>query len=253
MARLTIRYAILAAHLVLTGRSNSIAVPDTPSITNTSPAAGITNAGNTAVSCWNKVYNLTQEALSQDFTFTCGNQVTFNGGVMQWALDKACPGAGLIYGRKDIWYGRATITMKVAANSGAVTAFVRGSPGGDEIDLEWVGKNTKDTLTMYFVDGERVNGDDLGEHTQLSGTDFATTFVEYAIDFTATQIQWLMNGKVIRTLKNDPKKKYPTDARGWSMNVWNGGATSPGWAGETDWSKGPSFVEVRSLAFQSYC
>ncbi|KAJ1927546.1 transglycosylase [Tieghemiomyces parasiticus] len=233
--------------------ATTVAAPAGPPALDTAPAPGITNAGNTAVTCWSKTYTLTKEELSKDFKFSCPNHVTFNNGAMQWRLDDQCAGAGLEYGRNDIWYGRASITMKVGANSGAVTAFIRGVPEHDEIDFEWVGKNTKDTLTMYFVDGKRVNGDDLGEHTQLSKTDFATTFVEYAIDFTATQVQWLMNGKVIRTLKNDPKKKYPTNARAWIMNIWNGGATSPGWAGKTDWSKGPSTVEVKNLSYQSYC
>ncbi|KAJ1918961.1 transglycosylase [Tieghemiomyces parasiticus] len=233
--------------------ATTAAAPAGPPALDTAPAPGITNAGNTAVTCWSKTYTLTKEELSKDFKFSCPNHVTFNNGAMQWRLDDQCAGAGLEYGRNDIWYGRASITMKVGANSGAVTAFIRGVPEHDEIDLEWVGKDTKDTQTMYFVGGKRVNGDDLGKKHKMGKTDFATSFVEYAIDFTATQIQWIMDGKVIRTLKNDSKKKYPTNARAWIMNIWNGGATSSDWAGKTDWSKGPSTVEVKKLSFQSYC
>ncbi|KAJ1916893.1 transglycosylase [Tieghemiomyces parasiticus] len=244
--------AALSASASPTSTTSSTAAA-TGDSTNGVPSTGITNADNAAVTCWKKDYTLTREELVKDFEITCPNNVTFSDGVMQWSMDQSCGGVGLKYARNDIWYGRSTITIKSASMPGAATAFIRGVPGQDEIDLEWVGLNTRLTETTYFVGGIHVNNDVEADRKPLGDTDFSKTFVEFSIDFTEKQTQWYMDGKVIRTLVNDPSKKYPTNARAWIMNVWDGGAVSPVWAGVTDWTKGPATAQITKLSYESYC
>ncbi|KAJ1992407.1 hypothetical protein H4R33_001026 [Dimargaris cristalligena] len=232
--------------------NSNVQPPTTSTATVVAPPAGITNPSNTAVTCWTKDYPMDVDKLREDFIITGECGVKAENGEMTWTMTQNCTGPGLIYGRDDILFGRSTVQIQMAPGSGVVTAFIRGKTGQDEIDWEWVGTNTKRVQTMYFVGGERVNGDDLGNKYDMT-KDLSKTYVEYTIDYTADHIQWIIDGVVKRTLTRSKVKDFPLTAKEWQMDIWKGGEKSPGWAGEMDWDKAPFIARIRKLSFQSYC
>ena len=53
-----------------------------------------------------------------------------------------------------VGYGRMEVDVRMAAGSGAVTSVITMSDDRDEIDFEWVGKNTHSVQTNYYYQGE---------------------------------------------------------------------------------------------------
>ncbi|RKP39506.1 glycoside hydrolase, partial [Dimargaris cristalligena] len=129
--------------------------------------------------------------------------------------------------------GRIEALIKAGPTSGVVTAFImQGATPKDELDLEWVGMDAHRVQSMYFVDGQRVAGDELpGYHSAQGATD---GFLRYAIEFTPQHVQWFVNGALVRTLPRGTSKPYPAQANTLRMGVWDGSQNSF-WAGVVDW------------------
>ncbi|KAJ2517279.1 putative glycosidase CRH2 [Coemansia sp. RSA 2049] len=167
-----------------------------------------------------------------------------------WKLTGSC-GTTMVY-PWDFYYGRIEARIRIGSGSGVVTAMLLLGPApSDEIDFEWVGKDTTHVQTMYYVQSHRV--DNLPEvfgAAQNNG-DLSTTFQDYAIELNKDSVKWYLNGILLRTLDKGAQE-FPSDASRARMGIWDGTQTS-GWAGTVDWSQGPFTAEMQWFNFTPYC
>jgi endoglucanase len=184
-------------------------------------------------------YGASNNYKNKDPMFNCTwtkHNVTFADGVMSLSLS----GSGGAYygaeyhsdGRDNNWgynytTGFYSVSMKPAKKSGVISSFFvyNGSPW-NEIDIEFLGKDTTKVQFNYYTEGQ-------GGHEYLYdlGFDAAEEFHEYSFDWSATSIVWYVDGKAVhRATDNIPAKGVYTRIM---MNVWNGtGDSFNQWAGE---------------------
>ncbi|WP_159886775.1 beta-glucanase [Paenibacillus puerhi] len=139
-------------------------------------------------------------------------------------------------------YGLYQVSMKPAKNTGIVSSFFTytGPAYGtiwDEIDIEFLGKDTTKVQFNYYTNG-------VGGHEQLVdlGFDAANWFHTYAFDWQPGSIKWYVDG----VLKHTATSNIPSNSGKIMMNIWNGTGVD-GWLGaynganplyaEYDWVK----------------
>jgi endo-1,3-1,4-beta-glycanase ExoK len=137
-------------------------------------------------------------------------------------------------------YGLYEVSMKPAKNTGIVSSFFTGPADGtpwDEIDIEFLGKDTTKVQFNYFTNG-------VGGHEKVVdlGFDASQGFHTYAFNWQAGSIKWYVDG----VLKHTATSTIPTNPGKIMMNIWNGTGVD-GWLGaynganplyaEYDWMK----------------
>ncbi|GFP58708.1 hypothetical protein ACSS6W_008603 [Trichoderma asperelloides] len=145
-----------------------------------------------------------------------------------------------------MWYGNVKARFKTSRGKGVVTAFILLSDVKDEIDYEFVGVDLGTAQTNWYFQGI-PDYDNSGNITSLSDT--FNNYHDYEIRWTPDNIQWLVDGKVGRTVNR--KDHWNATSNQWSfpqtpsrvqISIWPGGLASnaPGtiaWAGgEIDWN-----------------
>ena len=140
-----------------------------------------------------------------------------------------------------------------------MTAFITMSDIKDEIDWEFLGTKTDQALTNYFGKGNTSSYDRGKEYDMSPPQD---DYHNYTIDWTAERIEWILDDKVLRTLKYDEAlggKNYPQTPMNVRLGAWAGGDTNnndPGvveWAGgKTDFSQGPFTMKVQTVYVKDY-
>nr|1CPM_A Chain A, CIRCULARLY PERMUTED [Paenibacillus macerans] len=156
-------------------------------------------------------------------------------------------------------YGLYEVSMKPAKNTGIVSSFFTytGPAHGtqwDEIDIEFLGKDTTKVQFNYYTNG-------VGGHEKVIslGFDASKGFHTYAFDWQPGYIKWYVDG----VLKHTATANIPSTPGKIMMNLWNGTGVDD-WLGsynganplyaEYDWVKytsnqtGGSFFEP----FNSY-
>jgi len=155
-----------------------------------------------------------------------------------------------------IMYGRFEVKMKVAPGKGMVSSIVLQSDVLDEIDWEFLGSDPGKAQTNYFGKGNTVTYDRMIEYDYANGLDWHV----YTIDWTPERVQWLIDGRVLRTLtpaevKGDFYPQTPMHAR---FGPWAGGDPNNEkgtieWAkGPTDFSQGPFDMAVEYISVKDY-
>lgn len=111
-------------------------------------------------------------------------------------------------------YGFYSVKMKAAKCPGVISSFFtytnRG--GWDEIDIEFLGKDTTGIQLNYYTNG--VGGH---EFWYELGFDGAEDFHEYAFLWLQDSITWYVDGKAVYRVTED----IPTRSTQIMMNVWN--------------------------------
>ncbi|MPQ33988.1 glycosyl hydrolase family protein [Clostridium estertheticum] len=159
--------------------------------------------------------------------FNCtwrASNVNFIAGQMALTLNKNTQGgsnsyAGGEYRSKDTYrYGLYQANMKPAKNIGIVSSFFTytgpsdGNPW-DEIDIEFLGKDTTKVQFNYYTNGVGNH-----EHIYNLGFDASKSFHTYAFNWQPTYIAWLVDGReVYRATSN-----IPSHAGKIMMNLWPG-------------------------------
>lgn len=130
-------------------------------------------------------------------------------------------------------YGYYEVEMQAGRGDGVISSFFTytgpyfGDPH-DEIDFEFLGRDTTKVWVNRFARGERLPGEwiDLG-FDAADGTNI------YALDWLPDRIIWYANGNEIhrveaadRTLPNIPGRIY--------INIWTGGRAQVDWSGQAD-------------------
>ncbi|KAI4173308.1 MAG: hypothetical protein LQ343_003019 [Gyalolechia ehrenbergii] len=155
-----------------------------------------------------------------------------------------------------IMFGHVEFQLKPAPGVGVVSSAVLQSDALDEIDWEWLGGDNSQVQSNYFGKGQTTTYNRGAFHPDPNNqADFHT----YAIDWTANQIAWQIDGKTVRTLSPDAAQgQYPQTPMMIKVGAWSGGDASnaPGtisWAGgPTDYASGPYSMVVKSIAVTDY-
>ncbi len=166
-----------------------------------------------------------------------------------------------------IFFGRVDVEMQVAPGVGIISSSVLMSDDFDEIDWEMSGNNFNLTSQYpggvvqnnYFSKGITGNYD-RGMWVPLANPQ--TTFYTYSVDWTPTKLDWLVNGKVMRTFyakdADSTTHQYPQTPSKIQLGLWNGGDPEQNdgtkrWAGGiTDFSKAPFTMFVKSVRITNY-
>lgn len=115
-------------------------------------------------------------------------------------------------------YGKYEVSMKPAKNPGIVSSFFTytgptdGTPW-DEIDIEFLGKDTTKVQFNYYTNG-------VGGHEKIInlGFDASQGYHTYAFDWQPGSITWYVDGVV----KHKATSNIPTNPGKIMMNLWNG-------------------------------
>lgn len=153
--------------------------------------------------------------------FNCNwraNNVNFSSGVMNLTLNKdsgSKPYSGGEYRSSNTYgYGLYQVNMKPAKNTGIVSSFFTytDSPW-DEIDIEFLGKDTTKVQFNYFTNGVGNH-----EHIYNLGFDASTSYHTYAFNWQKTYIAWLVDGKEVYRATSS----IPSHPGKIMMNLWPG-------------------------------
>lgn len=153
-----------------------------------------------------------------------GDNITFNDGIMTLRIDtdgeNASPKwSGGEYRTNHFYhYGKYEVKMKPIRNDGVVSSFfVYTGPSDnnpwDEIDIEFVGKDTTKVQFNYFKDGVGNH-----EYTYDLGFDASEEFHEYGFEWLENSITWYVDGVAVHTADKD----IPSTPGKIMMNVWPG-------------------------------
>lgn len=142
-------------------------------------------------------------------------------------------------------YGTVEATIKSAPVNGIVTAFIFMSPGGDEIDFEWV---SDEAQSSYYYHGVI----DYSTEATYTVKDDSTAFHNYKITWTPDAIQWYVDGNIIRTVTKESTLRngqysFPSEASAVQLGVWDASkvASTAEWAhGPVNWSSEPSSISA---------
>jgi len=126
---------------------------------------------------------------------------------------------GECYSEDYCHYGYYEVSMQPIKNDGVVSSFFtytgphNGDPE-DEIDIEFLGKDTTKVQFNYFTDG------DMEGHVYLHDLEFdaADGFHTYGFDWQPDSITWYVDGKAVHTASDN----IPTTKGRIMMNAWNG-------------------------------
>ena len=167
--------------------------------------------------------------------FNCtwkSDNAKFEDGLLKLRIDKMWDDSysGGEFRTNDFYgYGLYEVSMKPIKNKGVVSSFFTytgpsdGNPW-DEIDIEFLGKDTTKVQFNYFTNGK-------GNHEKLYDLDFDATeeFHTYGFRWAKDSITWYVDGKEVHKADKD----IPVTPSKIMMNVWNGiGVDS--WLGKYD-------------------
>ena len=192
------------------------------------------------------------------FTLAEGTTLTYDdskGAVFTIDAEGQAP---TISSSKYIFFGKVDAWIQASGGTGVVTSFVLQSDDLDEIDWEWLGGDTTQVQTNYFSKGDTTTYDRGG----YSNVDKPQSGIhKYTIDWQPTQLQWLIDDVVVRTLTYSDAKNgatYPQTPMQIKLGTWvAGGADSPEgtvqWAGGyTDFSQAPFIGYYQKLSITDY-
>lgn len=149
------------------------------------------------------------------------SNVSFSDGIMNLSIGKDALGgySGGEYRTKNAFgYGMYDVSMKAIKNDGVVTSFFTytGPTDGtvwDEIDIEFLGKDTTKVQFNYYTNG-------VGNHEYLYdlGFDASESFHQYGFLWQKGSITWYVDGKAVYTATEN----IPSTPGRIMMNAWPG-------------------------------
>lgn len=140
-------------------------------------------------------------------------------------------------------FGYVTTSMKAAKCKGVVSSLFTytGYPRWDEIDIEFLGKDTTKVQFNYYTNG-------VGGHEYLYdlGFDASEEFHEYGFLWEREQIVWYVDGKAVyRATENVPSSPGQI-----MTNVWNG-INVDEWLEPFDPTRLPVSAEYRWIGYKA--
>ena len=99
-----------------------------------------------------------------------------------------------------IMFGKVSAIIKAAAGSSIVSSFYLQSDDLDEIDFEWISGDTTQVQTNFFSKGKTDSYNRGGYHAV---SEPQTQYHNYTIDWTKEQIDFYVDGDLVRTISSD--------------------------------------------------
>lgn len=170
------------------------------------------------------------KSVKVDFTsgesssFTPQGSPTYNSNGASFTVAQAGD-SPLIASKWYIMFGHVEFVIKAAPGVGIVSSAILQSDDLDEIDFEWLGYDDANVQSNYFGKGQTTTYNRGQTNPAASNHD---DFITYAIDWTADQITWQVNGVTVRTLTPDSTGGYPYPQTPMMIKVgsWSGGDAS---------------------------
>ena len=141
-------------------------------------------------------------------------------------------------------YGYYSVSMKAAKYSGVVSSFFtyNGNPW-DEIDIEFLGKDTTKVQFNYYVNGEGGH-----ECWYDLGFDAAHGYHEYGFDWQEDYIEWYVDGYAV----HKATENIPSNDGLIMMNVWTGtGDQFVEWCGAFNGAYLPAAAQYKWIGFKA--
>lgn len=168
--------------------------------------------------------------------------VQFKDGYMDLKLNRDQvdykPYSGAEYQRRGFYhYGRYEVIMQAAPGSGTVSSFFThtneyfGDPH-DEIDIEFLGKDTTQLHINYFT-----NGNAAGSVYVPLGFDAAKEAHLYAFEWTPTEIRWFVDDEMVFSA-TDELHEIPRAPGRIIMDLWSGSPNQYAWHGKPTFKNG---------------
>jgi endo-1,3-1,4-beta-glycanase ExoK len=145
-------------------------------------------------------------------------------------------------------YGYFEADLKAATGDGIVTGFftyigpVHKEPW-NEIDVEILGKNTRQVQFTYHVDGK-----DSGGVVVDLPFDSAASFHRFAFDWQPSYIRWYVDGRLMLT-ENGSKLPLPTHPQEIVADLWNGRDVDA-WLRPFHWTGHPIVATIRCISYR---
>ncbi|KAK1304320.1 putative xyloglucan endotransglucosylase/hydrolase protein 8 [Acorus calamus] len=120
---------------------------------------------------------------------------------------------------------------------------LEGHKSQDEIDFEFLGKDRTIVQTNYYVSG-------LGNHEEHHdlGFDASEDFHEYVIKWTEREIEWLIDGRMVRRVERRDGEDFPEKPMFLYSSVWDASYIDEGrWTGVYDGSDAPYVCTYRDV------
>lgn len=182
--------------------------------------------------------------------FYCGwspSNVSFDASGMTFTLNHTAShglpyASGEIQSKITYGHGLYTVSMKPAKASGIVSSFFlyTGNPW-DEIDIEFLGKDTTKVQFNYFVNGVGNH-----EHVYDLGFDASQSFHTYGIEFLSNGINWYVDGNKVYSVTSGP---LPTHAMQVMANLWPGTGVDS-WLGTFSYAS-PLMAQYKSISYKA--
>ena len=188
--------------------------------------------------------------------FHCGwrkDNAFFESGTLVLKIDdKGCPdkcsgkpyASGEYQSKKKYGFGRYEVRMKPAKLSGTMSGslFTYNADPQDEIDIEFLGKDTTILQTNYFTKGVGQHG-----HDVELGFDATADFHDYAFEWRPDSITWFVDGKPVHR-EDGSRGALPQAAGALVLNLWPG-HTVDGWLGPLKYEGKPVQAEYQWVKF----
>ncbi len=175
------------------------------------------------------------------------------GKTLELLLERRAGGAqayssGEVQSRLTYGHGYYEVTMQAARGSGIVAGFFTytGPPFGrpwNEIDVEILGKNTREASLTYFYEGKSRS------HIAKLDFDAAETLHHYAFDWQPGHLRWYVDGELVHEA-NGAELPLPNEQQKIMMHLW-GTQRSKEWAGSFDPSAIPANMHIGCVAYSS--
>lgn len=127
--------------------------------------------------------------------------------------------------RASLGYGTYEARIRPAAGSGLNSAMFTYSgppltPVHDELDFEFLGKDTQNVQLNYFVSGT-------GGHESLAVVP-PGQFVTVAFEWVPGRVRWFVNGQLVREERQAP---LPVTPGQFFLSLWSGSSKADSWLG----------------------
>lgn len=180
--------------------------------------------------------------------------VTFENGNMQLIIDKDAtpkdniPYSGGEFRSKDFYgYGKYEVSMKAAKNDGIVSSFFTYTGPSDnnpwdEIDIEFLGKDTTKVQFNYFTSSR-------GNHEYIYdlGFDASEEFHTYGFEWYEDKIIWYVDGEAVHTANTN----IPSTKGKIMMNAWCGTGVDS-WLNAFDDANLPIIAEYQWIKYTPF-
>jgi beta-glucanase (GH16 family) len=137
-----------------------------------------------------------------------------------------------------IMFGTMEIIFQAASGQGIISTVVFLSDDLDEIDIEIMGGNTTHLSNNFYGQG---NTDQFNSEYPAVGWDGGAMggMHNYTVNWSQDQIEWIMDGKTVRTQPYLPPGQYPQTPCYIKFGLWAGGDPSNP-KGTIQWAGGPT-------------